>query len=76
MQCPVEGVGVTSFDRLGDVQNRGLNLALEREKQKCAGLGAELQKARTIGNVPLPGTSDPQVGFCNNTTAFLDLLTQ
>ena len=64
-QCLVNSAGVSSSDRLGDVQNRGLNLALEREKQKCAGLGAELQKARTVGNVPLPGTSDPQVGLCN-----------
>lgn len=44
-----------------DMQNRALGLALEREKQKAAGLSAELQKTKTIGNVPMPGTSDPQV---------------
>ena len=43
------------------MQNRALGLALEREKQKAAGLSADLQKAQTIGNVPMPGTSDPQV---------------
>ena len=45
------------------LQNRTLGLALEREKQKSAGLSAELQKAQTIGNVPLPGSSDPQVSI-------------
>ncbi len=43
------------------LQNRSLGLALEREKQKAAGLSAELQKTKLIGTVPQAGTTDPQV---------------
>ena len=45
------------------LQNRALGLALEREKQKAAGVSAELQKTKLIGTVPQAGTTDPQV--CN-----------
>ncbi len=44
-------------------QNRVLGLALEREKQKAAGVSAELQKTKLIGTVPQAGSTDPQV--CN-----------
>lgn len=43
------------------MQNRALNLAFEKEKQKLAGLSAELQKAKLIDTVPKAGTADPQV---------------
>ena len=42
------------------MQNRALNLALEREKQKAAGLSAELQKTKLMETVPQAGTTDPQ----------------
>jgi hypothetical protein len=45
------------------LQNRALGLALEREKQKAAGVSAELQKTKLIGTVPQAGSTDPQV--CN-----------
>lgn len=45
------------------LQNRALGLALEREKQKTAGVSAELQKTKLIGTVPQAGSTDPQV--CN-----------
>ncbi|KAL3142293.1 Coiled-coil domain-containing protein 13 [Trebouxia sp. C0009 RCD-2024] len=41
-------------------KNRSLNLALEREKQKAAGLSAELQKTKLMETVPQAGTTDPQ----------------
>eukprot|EP00891_Asterochloris_glomerata_P002894 jgi/Astpho2/2894/Aster-x0116 len=40
-------------------RNRGLNLMLEREKQKAAGLAAELQKVQLLDGVPAAGT-DPK----------------
>ena len=42
-------------------RNRALNLMLEREKQKAAGLAAELQKVQLLDGVPAAGT-DPKVG--------------
>ncbi len=45
------------------IQNRALGLALEREKQKAAGVSAELQKTKLIGTIPQAGSTDPQV--CN-----------
>jgi len=43
------------------LQNRALGLALEREKQKAAGVSAELQKTKLVGTVPQAGSTDPQV---------------
>ena len=53
------------------LQNRSLGLALEREKQKAAGLSAELQKTKLIGTVPQAGTTDPQVHWFSCTFSFI-----
>ncbi len=56
MECLIEADAML-------LQNRALGLALEREKQKAAGVSAELQKTKLIGTVPQAGSTDPQV--CN-----------
>ncbi len=53
------------------LQNRALGLALEREKQKAAGVSAELQKTKLIGTVPQAGSTDPQV--CNAPLAVVSM---
>ena len=56
MECLIEADAML-------LQNRALGLALEREKQKAAGVSAELQKTKLVGTVPQAGSTDPQV--CN-----------
>ncbi|DBB10871.1 TPA: Coiled-coil domain-containing protein 13 [Trebouxia sp. C0006] len=41
-------------------KNRALGLAFEREKQKAAGVSAELKKTKLIGTIPQAGSTDPQ----------------
>ncbi len=54
MECLIEADAML-------LQNRALGLALEREKQKAAGVSAELQKTKLVGTVPQAGSTDPQV---------------